>query len=196
MSGDIRVTGDVAEVPIGEGQHAVIDAADVPRVRSFVWRLSEKGDPITSYRDPDNPKLFTTATLKMMILGVRAGRGQAIKNLDGNQLDCRRSNVKLMTLAEARALDRKNYGPQVRAPKVVKKSIRRILGMQGPPRPEPSFKQRVLGEPTVPVQAKVVVSLSDRLKAACREDKRSISDVVSEAVSEWLERRASAASRS
>lgn len=196
MPDEIKVTGDVGEVPIGEGQYAVIDAADVMRVRGFVWKLNSKGEPYTNYPDPDHPKLRTTATLKMMILGVRAKAGQAIKNLDGNQLNCRRENVKLMSLSEARALDRKNYGPQVRAPKVVKKNIRKMLGMQKPPRPEPTFKRRVLDEPTVLVQASLPMSTSDRLKAACKEDRRSVSDAVSEAVSAWLERRASAASRS
>lgn len=185
----IRVSGDIAEVSIGEGQYAVVDATDEPRVKGFYWRLNDKGEPYTSYPDPDFPKIHTTVTMKMMIVGVRAGRGQAIKNLDGNPLNCRRSNVKLMTLSEARALDKKNLGPVVRKPRVVKNSIRRTLGMMAEPRPEPTFKRRVLDEPAFLVQSNVPASVVDRLKAVCKGDKRSISDVVSEAISDWLERR-------
>lgn len=119
----------MVEVEIAGGVKVLVDDPDEIAVRQLAWRLSPKGEPRVQYRDPDNPTLNTSITLKAFLLGVRVKTGHAVKNLNGNPLDCRRCNLRHMTLKEARALDLKNHGPKARRPKVVRKNIRQILGM-------------------------------------------------------------------
>ena len=111
----------------------VMDDEDESVTRQMEWRPNSKGEPYVQYKNPDSPTAYTSITLKAFLLGVRVGAGYAVKNLNGNPLDCRRSNLKQVTLKEARALDIRNRGPRIRKPKVMKKDIRKILGMRRTP---------------------------------------------------------------
>lgn len=180
-----------AKIPLAgeEGMCAVVDAADLKRASIFEWRLSAKGEPKASYPDPDHPTVYTSVTLKALILGVRTKGNRCIKNLDGDPLNCRRANLREMSVAEARALDKKVLGPQIRAPKKVKKDIRRILGTLKPPRPEPLFHRRSDDIQRRLLQASVDVLITERLKSEASASKRSVSDLVEEALREWLAKR-------
>lgn len=94
---------------LGDGHWATVDEADWRLVMPHRWFINEKGTPVTNYKQGD--RSYTQIQLKVMVLGKRAGRSQAIKNLDGDPLNCTRANVKLMSLKEARALDRGVLGP-------------------------------------------------------------------------------------
>lgn len=101
---------------VGDGLFAVVDEDLWHRAREYRWSLKDNGEPRTQYSLGDF-RGHGTITLKAFVIGVRAPRGHAVKNVDGDLLNCCRDNVRLVTLVEARAIDRKNLGPLVRAPR-------------------------------------------------------------------------------
>jgi len=124
-------------VEVGDGHFAEVDRADWDVVKPFRWFLNEKGIPTARYRQGDGS--YTSVQLKMLIWGRRAEKGYAIKNLDGNPLNCTRKNVRMMTLTEARALDREVLGPPIRAPRP--KNPRRLpRPAEEPKKPKRKFR--------------------------------------------------------
>jgi len=100
-------------IEVGDGLFATIDESDYGLVRSFQWSLDTKGEPITRY--PNGDGSYSSVRMKTVILMTRMEKGFAVKYLDGNTLNCSRSNLKPMTLSEARTLDSQLHGP--RAPR-------------------------------------------------------------------------------
>ncbi len=131
----------VAKIPIAneDGMVALVDDDLAKSAMCFRWALSDKGEPKTQYPHPDNPKMYTSITLKAWVMLERVESPWVIKNLNGDPLDCRRENLAKMTLKEARALDVKNFGPRVRAKKSQGWRSDKILGRQvkepKPPKP-------------------------------------------------------------
>lgn len=183
---EFLLDGDDARIPLGDGYYAFIDASDVDRAKHLRWRIGSSGDPITTVPDPENPHMSVYVQLKIVILGERAGRGQAIKNLNGNQLDCRRKNLKLMSLAEARQIDKRILGPIVRAPRVEVNSARRLMGLVPKPKKETLFNRRRVTEELIMLNASIPVSTLEKFRTKCKKMKRSVSDVASEALDDWL----------
>ena len=103
----IVVEGDVARVSLDEDTYATIDVADIPRVKGFDWRLDRKGKVSTVIPNPDSPTVRISVTMKTLILGVSGIRGRVIIHLDGNDLNCCRSNLKFITIAELRSMQKK-----------------------------------------------------------------------------------------
>ena len=126
-------------VEVGDGHFAQVDEEDWDRVKIFRWALNDKGVPKTQYKlDGRN----TSAQLKMVVHGKRAMKGYAIKNLDGNPLNCCRDNVQIMTLSEARALDKKVLGPVIRKKRSMSgRNTRHLL-----PKDDPRRKKGRRGE--------------------------------------------------
>ena len=125
----------VAEIPIHkeEKMFALVDDDMAKAVGCFRWSLSDKGEPRTQHPNPDHPKLYMVTTLKAYVMKERVVSPWVIKNLNGNPLDCRRENLKKMTLKESRALDVKNFGPRETAKKVQKKWTRKLMGRSARP---------------------------------------------------------------
>lgn len=95
---------------VGDGHFAWVDEADYDFVKIYRWALDAKGEPKTQL--PDGEKGWKAIRLKAMLLDWRVQKGHCIKYLDGNTLNNSRDNLKVMTLKEARALDREILGPQ------------------------------------------------------------------------------------
>lgn len=121
---------------LGDGHFAEVDEANWPLVKPFKWFLDKNGVPTAQYKQGDQS--YTRIQLKMLVFGKRAPRGHAIKNLDGDPLNCVRSNVRMMTLREARALDREVLGPQIRAPRT--RSPKRLPKPDRPERQKKKFR--------------------------------------------------------
>lgn len=127
-----------ARIPVrGEDEiFAIVDDEFEKAAMCFVWTLDVRGEPWTSFPNPDHPTVRTSIRLKAMVMLERVVSPWVIKNLNGNPLDCRRENLKKMTLKEARALDAKNFGPRELAKKVQKRCARKLFG-RSKPEPKP-----------------------------------------------------------
>lgn len=95
----IILLGDIAHVPLADGNIAVIDAVDVPLVDRWSWST-----------DRSRPKRYVRATIQRggvkrhvamhrLILGL-SDPAVSVDHIDGNPLNNRRSNLRLATNAE------------------------------------------------------------------------------------------------
>jgi hypothetical protein len=86
-------------IPLPQGLHAIVDAADAPHVLQYRWHLktqTARPDHIyaqTSVRHPDGRK--TSVLLHRWLMEAR--QGEVVDHVNGNTLDCRRKNLRLAT---------------------------------------------------------------------------------------------------
>lgn len=124
-------------VDCGDGAFALVDEGDWDKVKALRWGLGSGGEPKANF--PNGDGTFSSVQLKAAVLMVRAGAGQCIKNLNGDPFDCRSANLRLMSLAESRALDRslgidvkrkprRSLNKRLERPSVAKK---RLMGRGG-----------------------------------------------------------------
>lgn len=92
-------------VDCGDGVFAIVDEGDWDVVRPLTWFLNDRGVPMATY--PAGDGTHTSIQLKAAVLMERMTAGFCIANLDGNPLDCRRANLRKMTLKELRALSKR-----------------------------------------------------------------------------------------
>jgi hypothetical protein len=81
--------------------HALIDVADA-ELAGFRWYLdrgnvSRSGKPYARRRDPDRPG---SIYLHRMVLGLSADDPRKGDHINGDTLDCRRSNLRIVTTAQ------------------------------------------------------------------------------------------------
>lgn len=97
----IRIEGDVAYVPLTKGYEAVIDAADVPLVQDFHWRVMEirrrDGSIRAIYAGSSQRSEGKRQTVYMhrVVLGVSGGFFADHRDRDG--LNNRRTNLRTAT---------------------------------------------------------------------------------------------------
>jgi hypothetical protein len=94
----VRVEGDVAFVPLSNGQEAIIDAADLHLVDGWNW--AAKVRPWTTYagRTAYDGNAKTDVKLHRIILG--ASGAQIVDHKNGNGLDNRRTNLRIVTASQ------------------------------------------------------------------------------------------------
>lgn len=92
-------------VNCGDGVFALIDESDWDKIRPFTWSVNDRGIPFARY--PAGDGSITSVQLKAAVLMERMGAGFCIAHLDGDALNCRRSNLQKMTVSELRALTRR-----------------------------------------------------------------------------------------
>lgn len=93
-SSEIIVKGDIAYIELTQGQQAVIDSNDLPLVRSYLW-LAAWNEDKQDYYARNNAKVY----LHRLVMDVH-GHDILIDHINGNTLDCRRSNLRLVTPSE------------------------------------------------------------------------------------------------
>ena len=96
----ITVKGDLAFVPLSGGKEALIDAADLSLVEGHNWHAHGTRSGFyagrTDYRDGVKRKVL----LHRVILPTAGGL--VVDHINGNGLDCRRSNLRAATHAQNR----------------------------------------------------------------------------------------------
>ena len=90
----IRVVGDVAFITIEQGYEAIIDAADVPLIDGFKWKLHENPAGNIYVRCGRHPK-----RIWMHRLILNCPDHMQTDHIDGNGLNNRRSNLREATSA-------------------------------------------------------------------------------------------------
>src|SRR6478736_4006575 len=92
----------MATIPLSQGQQATIDDADLALVSQFRWFYRAEKDKCSGYaarKDKVNGKV-TTCYLHRFLMNPPPGREVIFLNHD--KLDCRRENLHIATVEEAR----------------------------------------------------------------------------------------------
>lgn len=95
----IRIEGNVAFVPLTQGHEAIIDATDVHLVNGFNWLASKEGRTFYARRTQGGGN-FPSLTIRLHRAILGASDGQEVDHINGNGLDNRRSNLRIVTHAE------------------------------------------------------------------------------------------------
>jgi hypothetical protein len=79
--------------------YALVDAIDQALAEGCRWSLHSDG---YAYRQPVINGRKTTLFLHRVVMGVQPHDGQQVDHRNGDRLDCRRSNLRIVTHAEQR----------------------------------------------------------------------------------------------
>ena len=100
---EISVDGDIAYVPLNRGYQAVIDADMAPKVGQYDWRAFRRRDriyPRAHGRIAGKPMSILLHRL-VMGMGMRSPYYDAeVDHIDGDPLNNRRANLRLVTSAQ------------------------------------------------------------------------------------------------
>jgi hypothetical protein len=102
-----RIEGDLAYIPLTKGHEAVIDAADLPLVEGRLWHVTICPSSIyavNSDRGARSGRVF----LHRLIMAPPDG--MMVDHINGDSLDCRRSNMRLATRAQNNMNSRRRVG--------------------------------------------------------------------------------------
>lgn len=102
----------VIQFPLQNGQHALIDAADLALVKGFKWRARRGKHDSTWYAIRTLPRaerhICSTETMHRRILGAK--RGEVVDHQDGNGLNNTRTNLRLCTVRDNNRNVKKHQG--------------------------------------------------------------------------------------
>lgn len=88
------------EIPLSKDRgSALIDAEDAERVLGHRWFMTSNGYVATSRRHGDANE---TVLLHRLLLGLERGDRRQVDHIDGNRMDCRRCNMRIVTAAQNR----------------------------------------------------------------------------------------------
>lgn len=93
----IRIEGDIAYIPLTQGQEAIIDAADVPLVSGRSWFAARSKKTFYAVSSIHTP---TPRRLALHVLILSPAAGFLVDHRDGNGLNCRRYNLRPATPAQ------------------------------------------------------------------------------------------------
>ena len=94
----IRVEGNIAFVPLTQGQEAIIDAADVHLVDGWNWRAMVQEHAIYAVRGDYSGEKLKTALMHRLIMD--APDFMHVDHIDSNGIDNRRANMRLATRSQ------------------------------------------------------------------------------------------------
>lgn len=98
----LRIEGEIAFVTLTQGYEAMIDVADALDVGRFNWsvKVIDEGRYIYAGRTERlSPTKVRAVSLHKHLFGPAPGF--LVDHIDGNPLDCRRSNMRLATPAQS-----------------------------------------------------------------------------------------------
>lgn len=93
----VRIVGDVAHVPLTNGKFAIIDASDADAVGRFNWSAKPDRDSFyaaTMVHDGGRRKVLRLHRFLM------PGVSEIVDHMDGDKLNCRRSNLRPATIQQ------------------------------------------------------------------------------------------------
>lgn len=92
----VKIEGNVAYVPLGNGKQAIVDASDVELVAGVNWCISFRGYAVRSQRDQQGIK--RTIYMHRVIAGTPSG--METDHISMDRLDNRSSNLRVATTSE------------------------------------------------------------------------------------------------
>ena len=103
----IQVVGNVAYIPLTQGKKAIIDLDDVPIVSGFSWWINAHKKSTYAIRSVRiSPNVWSTIYMHRLIMN--APDNLQVDHISGDGLDNRRSNMRLVTIAQNRRNQRIN----------------------------------------------------------------------------------------
>lgn len=85
------------KIPLTKGGFFTVDSEDFPVLSRFTWRLDEDGKPVTSLTRDDGYTPRPISVVKFLLKGKIKSR---VHFIDGNTLNCSKSNLELRTSTE------------------------------------------------------------------------------------------------
>lgn len=96
----IRITGDIAYVPLTQGLFAIIDAADVPIVEGVAWTATKDSRGVAyavTHRYRNNGR---STAIRMHRILLDAPAGMDVDHIDMDTLNNRRSNLRICSRSQ------------------------------------------------------------------------------------------------
>lgn len=106
----LTMVPEFAEIYVGNGRFAICDWEDFDLVKGFKWNLTSRNKSGCIYAqawDYGNPKTRNKQIMHRMIMGVDGN--QIIDHINGNGLDNRRNNLRIVT-TQQNAFNQKQRG--------------------------------------------------------------------------------------
>lgn len=94
----IRIEGNIAYIPLTRGYEAIIDADDVPMVAALNWCVAIRAKVV--YAVTNLPAGSGRKQQYLHRLVHSAANEAEVDHINGNGLDCRRSNLRTATKAQ------------------------------------------------------------------------------------------------
>lgn len=87
--------GGVAYIPLTRGKYAMVDSADAHRVSMMRWSAQNKSGYWRAKRNTSKAGSKSAGIMLLNRFIVGAGSDVCVRHINGNQLDCRRSNLSI-----------------------------------------------------------------------------------------------------
>lgn len=98
---EARVTNGIAIIPLNQGNEALVDVIDLPRLLNYRWRIcTKKNGQVTGVRTACYLGPYTYKTVFMHRMIIEAPEGMEIDHINRNPLDNRRSNLRVCTRSQ------------------------------------------------------------------------------------------------
>ncbi len=99
LAGDVASTPAPCRVALTQGHIALIDQQDSD-LASVRWRADVRGERVYAVRQPGRHKMYLHRLILERKLGREIVGGELADHINGDGLDCRRSNLRSATPAE------------------------------------------------------------------------------------------------
>jgi hypothetical protein len=82
-------------IPVGHGEHVLVDDDDVDKALTFSWALNDKGYAVATYRESGKKR-----HVRLHRLVLDFPRGMQVDHVDGNRRDNRKRNLRVASHGE------------------------------------------------------------------------------------------------
>jgi hypothetical protein len=103
---------EIGTIPLNNGTFAVVDAADIPIVEGRHWSSNSNGYAVASFTH--NGRVRWTRMHRLLLLGLDSDCSLHVDHINGDRLDNRRSNLRLVTSGQNQSNRRKKVNSKHR----------------------------------------------------------------------------------